>query len=454
MEKGQIVKVSPAISFGVPRKVTPLQITGASDWDASREIEEQKRIKALEEEHRYNTYLDILLGKPDDNWHYYHGLLGLGSILLSNLLCSILTFIPMHNVILEPFYWYETLIQASTGFFSSCAAYMLLNCCYWMNTDRIKSVKNFFIFYVFLVFIALAVGISVIMIWTEALGFRHPMPFFGMIMAYIVIVMSFVGLWFLYPRNWRKNKEMWKRFKFFMWSILANLFITMIYNIYTKAFTTVPIDYQWGLALFLIPVREFNMWLQNKVATKAAGVEATSVDITTGHNINNRHCFFLSVVLGTTATDITCWAILAVDFSINMFLMIRVIWIRRKGITEKNEKKMVHTFMELIMAETVEIAVPLTYLSCFLVAYYGPNAVLLGGVRCDMWHYVAVTDLTLFLENVGLFLFADVVSLTTTAVCMGYFAKVNVIRAFVTMQKEFWLIMAVNTAYTVNMVRY
>ena len=111
MEKGQIFKVSPAIVFGVPRKVTPLHITGASDWDVSRQIEEQKRIKALEEEHRYNTYLDILLDKPDDNWHYYHALLGLGSIILSKVLCityyhalCIITFIPMHNVIDEPFY--------------------------------------------------------------------------------------------------------------------------------------------------------------------------------------------------------------------------------------------------------------------------------------------------------------------------------------------------------------
>ena len=254
MEKGQIVKVSPAIAFGVPRKVTPLHITGASDWDVSRQIEEQKRIKALEEEHRYNTYLDILLGKPDDNWHYYHALLGLGSIILSNVLCCVITFVPMHNVIEEPFYWYETLIQAPIGFFSSCAAYMLLNCCYWMNIDQIKSFKNFVIFYVFLVLVAMTVGISGKMIWTEALGFPHPMPFYGMIIAYMVIVMSFVGLWFLYPKNWRKNKEIWKRFKFFMWSIVANLAITMIYNNYTKAFTTVPIDYQGGWALFLIPV--------------------------------------------------------------------------------------------------------------------------------------------------------------------------------------------------------
>ena len=194
------------------------------------------------------------------------------------------------------------------------------------------------------------------------------------------------------------------------------------------------------------------MWLQQKVASKAAGVESNAVDITCGHNINNRHCFFLSVVLGTSATDLTCWIILAVDFSINMFLMFRAIWIKRKGISEKNEAKVVNTLMELVVAQAVEVAVPFTYLTTFLVAYFGPNATLLGGVLNDWWHYSAVTDLGLFLENVGLFLFADCVSISTAVVCMKIFANINVLRAFVKLQKEFWLLMAVNTAYTVNMV--
>ena len=330
---------------------------------------------------------------------------------------------------------------------------MLLNCGYWMNTDRIRKIDKFFKFYVFICVTSVGTGVVGKLIWSDVVGLRHPMPFYGMILAYIAILVTFVGLWYSFPINWRKNSEIWGRFKFFCLAILTNLFITLIYTAYTKVFTIVPAKWQWGAALFLIPVREFNMWLQNKVSTKAAGVRASAVEITCGHNINNRHCFFLSVILGTTATDLTCWMILAIDFSINMFLMIRVIWIRRKGLTEKNELTMVHTFMELIIAETVEIVVPFTYLTTFMIAYIGPNATLLGGVLCDMWHYSAVTDLGLFLENVGLFLIADFVSVTTTVICMWYFARVNVIRGFVNMQKEFWLVMAVNTAYTINMVR-
>ena len=97
---------------------------------------------------------------------------------------------------------------------------------------------------------------------------------------------------------------------------------------------------------------------------KAAGVEDSAVSITCGHNINNRHSFFLAVILGTVATDLTCWIILAVDFSINIYLCVKIIWTRRKGINENNEYDMVNSFLELIISQTVEIVVPFAYFTC------------------------------------------------------------------------------------------
>ena len=454
LERGRIVKVSPSLVLGVPINEPILQGVDPSKLYAINEIEEEKRIKALEDLRRYNIYKHILFSKYDSDWRYHHVLYGLISIVASNLLCGVITVIPMHNLILNPLYWYETPIQVSVGYFLSYAAYMILNCSYWMNTDEIKTAKKFGTFYVFILLLVWPIVIIGRLVWSDYLELRYPIPFIGMIVVYLVIPISFIGLWYLFPKNWRKNNEIWKRFIFFAWAILANLFITLLYSFYQKAFTSVPEKWQWGAALFLIPVREFSLWLQRKVAGKAAGAKSSAVEITCGHNINTRHCFFLSVILGTTATDVTCWMILAIDFSIDMLLMIKVIRMIRKGVHETNESSMVYTFMELIMNETVEIVVPFTYLSCFMVAYIGPNSGLLGGVLCEMWHFTAVNDLGLFLENVGVFLLADCICVTTTAICMWLFAGVNFIRALSSMQKEFWLLMAVNTAYTVNMVSF
>ena len=135
---------------------------------------------------------------------------------------------------------YETILQATFGFFFACAAYMVLNCGYWMNTDRIRKIDKFFKFYVFICVTSVGTGVVGKLIWSDVVGLRHPMPFYGMILAYIAILVTFVGLWYSFPINWRKNSEIWGRFKFFCLAILTNLFITLIYTAYTKVFTIWP----------------------------------------------------------------------------------------------------------------------------------------------------------------------------------------------------------------------
>ena len=293
------------------------------------------------------------------------------------------------------------------------------------------------------------------MSWIYGLQLRFPAPFRGIYVAYVAIYFSFVPLWYRFPSNWRKEKDIRRKFKFYILSISVNLMITMIYTMYTKAFISVDDEYQWGAAILLIPIREFNLWLQTKVGYKTAELtpeKDSSISITCGHNINNRHCFFLSVVLGTIATDVTCWVILAIDFSINLYLELKIIWTKyRTGFNEDNEAYMVDLFIDLIINETVEIVVPFTYFICFTIAYYGPNAELIGTVKSEYWHHVPVKDYMLFCENVGLFLVADVISLTLSFCLFWFFCKVNIVRAFSYMQKEYWMLMAVNTAYAVNM---
>ena len=45
----------------------------------------------------------------------------------------------------------------------------------------------------------------------------------------------------------------------------------------------------------------------------------------------------------------------------------------------------------LVLCETLEFIMPLGYMACFVVAYYGPNADVLGNVKNDYWQYVATS---------------------------------------------------------------
>ena len=48
---------------------------------------------------------------------------------------------------------------------------------------------------------------------------------------------------------------------------------------------------------------------------------------------------------------------------------------------------------ELVLAERIETVIPFTYMFVFLMAFYGPNANLLGGIKLDIWHHQVVTDI-------------------------------------------------------------
>ena len=47
----------------------------------------------------------------------------------------------------------------------------------------------------------------------------------------------------------------------------------------------------------------------------------------------------------------------------------------------------------LVLAETLEFIMPLGYMSCFIVAYFGPNANVLGNVKNGYWQYVETTGI-------------------------------------------------------------
>ena len=61
----------------------------------------------------------------------------------------------------------------------------------------------------------------------------------------------------------------------------------------------------------------------------------------------------------------------------------------------------------LVLCEILEILVPLVYLSTFLIAYYGPNANILGNIRNEYWHYHAVDDVGRLMATVLQMFFID-----------------------------------------------
>ena len=420
------------------------------------EIEKENDASRLVVNRWNEFYFDILLNRPGYETPNRYAFYSLSSILLSVILTGFLTIIPVHDVLDTSSdmsqYWWETMLQA-IPYFASCCAYMLLNCSYWTNITLIRTFKNYWLFFAWTLLISSVLFVGFNMCWIYGMHLRFPSPFMGLCLAYIAVNLAFIPLWLTFPKHWRREKDIRQKFRFFILSIWVNMFITLIYSNFTKAFVSVPLKYQWIAAIILVPIREFNLWLQKKVCSKAAGERNTSISLTCSHNINNRHCFFILVVLGTTATDTTCWVILAVASGVNLYLGLRILWTKfHTGFNESNRNDIIEMLIGLVINESVELIVPLAFIICFIIAYFGPNAYILGTVKSEYWHHIPVKDIYLFAGSLGIFFLAEAGTFLFSFLLLKLTCGINIMKAIALAQKEYWLLMAVNTGYTIQMV--
>ena len=110
----------------------------------------------------------------------------------------------------------------------------------------------------------------------------------------------------------------------------------------------------------------------------------------------------------------------------------------------KREKR--KTIMKLVLAELCEGLVPLTYAICFAMAYYGPNAELIGNVRNGYWQYKIVDDASsTFLVMLGLFTM-DLVCLSLNAYIIKIYGDVNIFKEVCIVLEKYWYIMALELA--------
>ena len=143
----------------------------------------------------------------------------------------------------------------------------------------------------------------------------------------------------------------------------------------------IPEDYQWMLSIFLPLVRAMNGWILTKVCCKVVESDDYTVKISCLQDVGTRYALFLSVTLGTVATETTTYIILAEDFLINIYLCIKSIYrlrFAKKTFSFEEEKGDIKV---LVLNERIEFVVPLAYSVCFITAYYGPNAELIGNVK-------------------------------------------------------------------------
>ena len=123
-----------------------------------------------------------------------------------------------------------------------------------------------------------------------------------------------------------------------------------------------------------------------KCLLKIALGSDVSVELVAHNLAISYHMIFISVCVGGLATDVTLYTLIATDFIINAYFNV-ITWRAKRNFTKKNLNKLMKSVQILVLAESLEIVIPLAYLLCFIIAYHGPNADILGNIKNSYWQY-------------------------------------------------------------------
>ena len=110
------------------------------------------------------------------------------------------------------------------------------------------------------------------------------------------------------------------------------------------------------------------------IGKQSAGKHVLSVDLTLLSGVTHIYSLFLATVVGTVATTTSTYILLTMDACINLWGCFTV-WTKYK---EQEWTQCAHFVLNLVLVEFIEFQVPCTYLITFLVAYFGPNATVIG----------------------------------------------------------------------------
>ena len=91
---------------------------------------------------------------------------------------------------------------------------------------------------------------------------------------------------------------------------------------------------------------------------------------------------------------------------------------------------------------------PLSYILIVLMAYYGPNANLIGNIKLTIWQYQSpITDIKALVYNVGLLSLVDLSSFAINGILLWFFCGINLMNTLKSLQQEFWLTFALSEAW-------
>ena len=398
---------------------------------------------------RHNFFEEILTNKCNKRISVTSFAYCFFGILLSIVSTVLITCWPQHQVLGNHHYWYESLILCITSQASLAAASLVYTCFLIIGVETWNSLITWFVVYAFGVFSMIIASYHLYVSWVFIAGYVWPIPFNGygvMTSGWWAIIISF---WFRCPKAWKSDPKIRKKILLGIVFINMNYAADITYKLLIWAFQLVDVNFQWPLGIAVIVVRELNSRFMSYFGRKINGYRDLFTDTLAKHLAAIRHILFLSVNLGSLTTATTSYLILGSDFATNIFHCFQILWYHNTG-NERSEKKKVGAVLNLIVNEGTEFVLPISYAIVVTMAYFGPNAELMGNIKNGLWHYTAIEnfDDTIF-WIFTLFLF-DFVSTLVSFVLLWLFCRINIFKMFLQIQKHVGFVFAIYQAYFIS----
>ena len=288
-------------------------------------------------------------------WPFLASLISVGAVAIG------LVSLPYHDIMVETEYWWECLVLQCNVWMVTSALLYATNTPAMMNLEHLYTWwKSFGITYVAGYIFGYVFSWSVTtMIWVYVFGLRYPIPLGGIVNQILGLFFMILSLWFQMPKAWRMVASFKKRAKWVILFHLIGVAISALYWVLWVIMAYVPADYQPVMAvviplfreglveilqmtgvfsvqkcfklvltLHLVPLKllvvlEKRMpLLSSRWSTMKARVRVLyfqkytnhpsilSFNLQVGHFISQFHVLFLSVALGSLATQPTTYLLL------------------------------------------------------------------------------------------------------------------------------------------------
>ena len=124
------------------------------------------------------------------------------------------------------------------------------------------------------------------------------------------------------------------------------------------------------------------------------------------------------------------------DSIFNTFTLINILKLHRHNLDAENKEKD-GVLKCLALKEFLELIVPTAYVCSFVIAYYGPNAHLIGNVKNDYWQFEKVNNLENKFENVLTLIVIESFRGLVFGLILWYFCRLNMYLAYCYIVKHY-----------------